>query len=263
MQKIFAVKVAAGAALLCIVGAAEQAQAAEAVSPHNFSGNATLTSEYIYRGIGQTNRRPALQGGVDYAHSSGFYLGAWGSTISWINDQRLDANGEVEVDIYGGHKQTIGDWSYDVGVLRYWYPGSYGATWLAANDNPNTTELYGQVGWKWLSLKYSKAITPLFGWKPATGNTRGSDYWDLSANYELADGWGINAHVGHQRVNNLEIASYTDWKMGVTKDIGFGTVGVALWATDAKGSVPGDPYYNSSGRDLGKGRVLVNFTKTF
>jgi uncharacterized protein (TIGR02001 family) len=252
-----------GALALPGIAVAQSAAPAVPAGPHSFSGNVALASEYIYRGIGQTNRRPALQGGVDYAHASGFYLGAWGSTISWITDQNLGASGRLEVDLYGGYKNSIGDWSYDAGVLRYWYPGSYGAAWLSANDRPNTTEVYGSIGWKWLSLKYSQTVTPLFGWKPAVGNTTGSGYWDLSANYDLGGGWGINGHLGHQQVKNLGIASYSDWKLGLTKEVEFGTLGVAYWSTNARGSVAGDPYYNASGRDLGRGRVLLSFTKTF
>ena len=65
----------------------EPAVASSTPAPENtFTANVALYSQYIFRGLTQTNRRPALQGGFDYAHSSGFYAGVWGSNISWISD---------------------------------------------------------------------------------------------------------------------------------------------------------------------------------
>ncbi|MDF9432859.1 hypothetical protein EM868_24250, partial [Cupriavidus gilardii] len=78
---------AIGALTLCGSATTALAQSApataEAASPHTFTANVTLASEYRYRGIMQTNRRPAIQGGFDYSHVSGFYAGNWNSSISW------------------------------------------------------------------------------------------------------------------------------------------------------------------------------------
>ena len=64
---------------------------------------------------------PALQGGVDWAHGSGFYVGTWASTID--DDFLTDTHG-VEWDIYGGYKFPLGaGWTGDVGLLQYLYPG--------------------------------------------------------------------------------------------------------------------------------------------
>lgn len=228
---------------------------------HSFTGNVTLASEYIYRGIGQTNRKPALQGGFDYAHASGLYAGVWGSNISWISDGLPGASASLELDVYGGYKGTFAeDFSYDVGVLTYNYPGTYpsGAT------KPDTTEVYLGLGWKWLSAKYSYVTSShIFGWVGTNGEkTRGSGYLELNAAYDLGDGWGVSGHVGHQKIKNFSDASYTDWKLGVTKDVGFGVVGLAYVDTNAKGDV-GEPYRNSFGKDLGKARLLLTFGKTF
>lgn len=258
-----------GAPGMLISGASH---AAEAASPHTFTANVTLASEYIYRGIGQTNRKPAIQGGFDYAHSSGFYLGTWLSNVSWLSDQNsfpaMAAAGggisnSLEWDFYGGYKGSFAnDWSYDVGVLRYYYPGTYPAGFVS----PDTTEVYGQIGYKWVSLKYSHSTTDLFGQRnPVTGqDSKGSGYLDLTANYDLGNGWGIVGHVGHQKVKNFSDASYTDWKLGVTKDVGFGVVGVSYVDTNAKGDCAnGEWYCNAFGKDLGSGRGVITFSKTF
>lgn len=242
------------------------AEAAAPAAPPPFTGNVTLASEYLYRGIAQSNGKPALQGGFDYAHPSGLYVGTWGSTISWLGDQSAAFPGgsgisaPIEIDVYGGYKNSFGgDWSYDIGVLTYNYPGSYPAGFTKAD----TTEVYGQLGWKWLSAKYSYVVSShIFGFvTPTGGKTDGSGYLDLTANYDLGNGWGVTAHGGHQSIKGFSQASYTDWKLGVTKDVGYGTVGAYYSDTDAKGGI-GEPYRNLYNRDLGKGRIVVSFTKT-
>ncbi len=239
--------------------AAPAAEAAAApASP--FTGNVTLASEYIYRGIAQTNRKPAIQGGFDYAHGSGAYVGLWASSISWLSDIPGGVSAPAEIDVYGGFKNTFaGDFNYDVGVLTYNYPGSYPSGFT----KPDTTELYGALGWKWLSVKYSYAVSKnIFGWTGANGEkTRGSDYLELNGAYDLGDGWGVLGHIGHQKIKNFSAASYTDYKVGVTKDFGFGVVGLSYWDTDAKGGA-GQPYRNAFNKDMGKGAVLLSFTKT-
>ncbi len=92
----------AGALAVPAVAIAEAA--APAAAPAPFTGNFTLASEYIYRGIGQTNRKPAVQGGFDYAHASGLYVGVWGSNISWLSDLPGDISSSIEIDVYGGYK---------------------------------------------------------------------------------------------------------------------------------------------------------------
>ena len=97
--------------------------------------NVGLYSQYIFRGLTQTDRKPALQGGVDLTHSSGLYLGAWASNISWLRDPYnatgntsadtyYSKGGHMELDIYGGYRHSFENGlGIDVGVLRYQYPG--------------------------------------------------------------------------------------------------------------------------------------------
>lgn len=231
---------------------AQTAAPAEPASPHTFTANMTLASEYRYRGLMQTNRRPAIQGGFDYAHASGFYAGNWNSSISWLGDSNDEVSAPIEMDFYAGFKNTLGDWSYDVGVLQYYYPGDYPAGYV----RPYTTELYAGVGYGPVFLKYSYAPTNLFGW----ADSKHSWYLDLSANVPL-NFWDLtlNAHVGYQKVQVAD-ASYTDWKIGVTKDLGSGfALALAYLDTNAKRGM----YTNSSGRYMGKATALATLTKTF
>lgn len=257
---------------------------AEEASPLSF--NVGVVSDYLFRGVSQTHGKPAIQGGVDYAFSNGLYVGAWASSITWVDDAY--GKGNLEVDLYGGYKGTIAeDLGYDIGLIAYNYPGHGGAI-RGVNANPNTTEAYVALTYKWLTVKYSNAISSHFiGWQggPAFNkSTRGSDYLELNASYDLGDGWGIAGHVGHQKVKNFsnavyKSADYTDWAIGVTKDVGFGVAGLTYSDTSSNGSCNSaggtNPYCwgnnnfvagagSTSGfRDVSKGQVVLSFKKTF
>lgn len=226
------------------------AQAQETpVAEHQVSYNAALASEYRYRGLSQTRFDPALQGGADYVHGpSGFYAGTWLSTIKWTKD--LGGDGNVEVDLYAGKRGQLTEAiSYDVGGLYYWYPSN------DLNPDANTFELYGQVGYGPAYLKYSHSTTNLFG----TANSKRSAYLDLGANVPIAAvaGLVLNLHVGRQRVENNAQFSYTDYKVGLTKDLGFASVSVAWIKANT------EAYVSPSGRNLGKSAAVVSVSKIF
>ncbi len=231
-----------------------QAAAAKPASPWSVTGNLTLASEYIYRGIGQTNRKPAVQGGFDVAHSGGFYLGNWNSNVSWLADQGGGVSSSVEMDFYGGYKGTVGGLGYDLGVLYYYYPGSYPAGFVS----PNTTEIYGALTFGPITAKYSHSTSNLFGY----ANSKNSGYLDITGNFDLGSGFTASAHVGHQRVKNFGLASYTDYKLSVSKDVSGFALTAAVVGTNANGDV-GQPYQNLFGKDLGKARLVLSIGKTF
>ncbi|MBS4017230.1 TorF family putative porin [Azonexus hydrophilus] len=256
---------------LAVAGAISvPAIAQEAASPHTFTGNVTIASDYVFRGISQTQHKPAIQGGFDYSHASGFYAGIWSSNVAWVKEGGFKDNSSLEVDVYGGYRGAIGDFGYDVGALHYYYPGDTNTT----NNfpNPDSTEVYVGVSWKFLSLKYSHAVSShLFGWVNPTSNekSRGSNYLDLTATHDFGNGWGGVAHVGRQTIKNYSDASYTDWKIGVTKDLGFGVAGLTYTDSNAKGSCPfvnTQPYCWGTAprdKDVSESRVVLSFSKSF
>lgn len=249
------------ATLLILAGLPSAALAADAPAPHSVTGNLTLASEYLYRGISQSNGKPALQGGVDYAHASGWYAGVWGSNISWLSDAAPGVSASLEADVYAGYKNRCGsDCSYDLGVLSYNYPGSYPAGFV----DPDTTEVYGALGWRWFTLKYAHVVSShVFGFTTSSGGkTRGSAYWDLSASVDLDQGWSLVAHAGHQKIREHSAASYSDYRLGVARQTAFGSLALTYSTTNAQGDV-GQPYHNSHGRDLGKDRLVISFSKAF
>jgi uncharacterized protein (TIGR02001 family) len=280
-QTLIASAVASAFLMVAVPAMAEDAPAAAAPPPpYTLTGNISVVSDYLFRGISQTHGRPALQGGFDFTHSSGLYVGTWLSSISWVSDF-LGGSTPTELDLYGGYRGTFADdFGYDVGVITYNYPGHAKAipTILA---NPNTTEVYGALSYKWLSAKYSYTASSHFvGWYGGANydeDTKGSGYLELNAAYDLGGGWGVNGHVGHQKVENsvstagAHDASYTDYNIGVTKDVGFGVVGLKYSDTDTDGSCSSTQlsaycWPGSGGghaKNVSDDTVVLSFTKTF
>ena len=140
-----------------IASAFSPAFATAADSPHTLTGNVGIYSQYIFRGLAQTDGDPALQGGFDYSHSSGLYAGVWMSNVSWLRDfGAYNGGGSLEMDFYGGFKGAFGssDFGYDVGLLQYYYPGDVTPGAVKAD----TLEMYGALSWKWISAKYSYSL---------------------------------------------------------------------------------------------------------
>ncbi len=226
-----------------------QAAAAAPEPDYTASVNIGAVTDYRYRGISQSRVKPALQGGADFGHKSGFYIGTWASSIKWIEDAGGDAN--AEVDLYGGYKFNAGPVAMDIGALRYLYPSS------ALPVNPDTTELYIAGTYGPATLKYSHAVTNLFGF----ANSKNSYYVDLNATFDTGF-WGLTftPHIGYQRVANNTNFSYTDWSLGLGKDFGNGfSASLAYVDTNADG------YVSPSGKDLGKATAVlgVKYTHSF
>jgi len=282
MRKTLLAAAVTAAFSLPVVGHAQTAPAAAPASPHTLTANIGLYSSYRFRGIDQTFGKPALQGGFDYAHTSGFYAGNWNSNV---NSGAGYPNGNLEMDFYGGWKNTWGDWGLDVGAIYYYYPGS-DAPAAAPLTNARTTsvhrggvnnkEVYIGGSWKFLSLKYYHSLGDYF----SVPHTSGSGYLDLSASYDLGNGWGVNGHLGHLNFKNYHNGrsngDYTDWKLGVTKDISGWVIGAAYIGTNAKGSCTPNgaalvqPYCfgnnwtgATSTKNAGRDTLVISVSRTF
>lgn len=252
---------------LALVGAFAAPAFAEDAAPsaHTFTANVGVVTDYVFRGISQSQHQPAIQAGADYAHSSGVYVGIWGSSIEWVNRKTFvyQKDNNVELDLYAGYRNAVGDFTYDVGAIRYFYPGDF-TTATGAAVTANTTEAYIAGGWKFISLKYSHALTSFIGWgNTDTAKSKGSNYIDLTVTYPVNETINVIAHVGRQNVKNNSYASYNDFKLGVTKDFGlFGVLGLAYTDTSANATVL-DGDYNWSGKNVGKGVLAASLSKTF
>ena len=179
-------------------------------SPNTFSANVSLTSDYRFRGISQTFKDPAVQGGFDYSHSSGFYLGTWASNV----DPDFLAGSNMEWDMYGGYTFDLGPVAMNVGGLYYYYPGK---DKTAYGFDPNTFEVYAGGTWKFLNIKYSHSTTKLFG----IDDSKGSGYLEANATFDLPADVSLGLHVAKQYIaGNAGYKDPTDWKVSLSKEFG-------------------------------------------
>jgi uncharacterized protein (TIGR02001 family) len=246
---------------------------AEAASPHTVSANVGFTTDYIFRGTAQTSHNPAVQGGIDYSHASGLYAGVWGSNVSWIADSAAVATGSVtmELDTYFGFRNSFAeDFTYDVGFVRYNYLGNYtpaANAWIPGTNlaKADTDEIYGAIGYKWITAKYSYGLGQFLTVPGASG----TNYLELNASVPVGDsGFTVGAHIGKQTYKGTTASNaaaagstptYTDYKLSVSKDIGGYVIGLAYTDTNAS------PFYTypANGGDWAKGTAALTVTHAF
>lgn len=300
MRKL--VLAAAAAAVLAsplAVSTAQAQTAAAPASPHTFTGNMTIASDYRFRGISQTYLGPTIQGGVDYSHASGFYVGNWNSNVSGL---AYNNGNNIEMDFYGGWKKSWGDWGLDLGGLYYYYDSARwngitrGGAGVNTSGRYDNAEFYVAGSWKFITVKYSHALTNYFGLNSDfgrnfqskdcalgnctgarggnlvgngedRGNSKGTGYLEVNASYEIAPKWTVSGHVGHTKVKNFGELSYTDYKVGVAYDLSGWVLGGAIVGTNANKQW----YYNvrnvggagNSAKDTGKPTLVLSVTKSF
>ncbi len=225
------------------------------------SYNIGVVTDYRFRGISQTSKKAAIQGGLDFAHKNGLYLGVWGSNVKWIKDFNGATKGNLEIDLYGGYKGEIAqDLGFDVGLIAYQYPGNNsgaaGTPGAGSVTNANTTEVYGGLSYKMFTLKYSHSTGNFLGFLKSSG----SNYLDLSAAFDLGDGFTLTPHIGVQKVKNNKDYNYTDYSLTVSKDMGNGfSLSAAAIGTNAKKAF----YTDSKGKFLGNGTLVLGAKYSF
>ena len=249
---------------------------AVAADPSPLTGNASLVSDYRFRGISQTYLGPAIQGGADYAHSSGFYVGNWNSSVA---TQVFNGGSGIEMDFYGGWKKSFGDVGIDLGTIYYYYPrAEFQGT--AGNAKFDNWEIYAGASWKWLSGKFYYAVSDYFGlsseqsaggyWTNrdtgallgSTSDSSGTWYLDLTATVPVNKELSIVAHYGMLEVNKYSELDYKDWKLGVTYDLNGWVLGAAYVDTNADKAW----YYTGGSRGAkatGDSTIVFSVMKTF
>ena len=257
---------------LLAASSAAFAQTAPAAPETTIAYNIGVVSQYRYRGLAQTRGLPALQGGLDYSNANGTYVGVWASTIQWIKDASTTTSGNVvnvdgksEIDIYGGYKFETSGVTYDLGVLAYQYPGNTLKNITSTDlENANTTEVYGAATFGAYTLKYSNAVTNLFGFK----NSKGSTYIDLTANFDMGSGFTLSPHIGRQAIKGTTSdyfaggLSYTDLSLTLAKDMGNG-ISATLSAISTSAKRNTNFLSNKTGYNAAKEAVVVGVKYTF
>lgn len=194
-----------------------------ATSPFTISGSATIASDYRFRGVSQTDKEMAIQGGITIEHKSGFYVGTWGSNLAGWG---TFGGANMELDLIAGYKTSLSGVDLDGGVVWYMYPG--GA------DKTDFAELYAKVSHSVgpVSLTAGVAYAPkqqalanVSNSPKSHGQSQDNLYLSGDAAYAVAHTpFTLKAHIGHSNgnpglgPNGTSVAptgAYWDWSMGV------------------------------------------------
>ncbi|MEM5516620.1 TorF family putative porin [Henriciella sp. AS95] len=184
-----------------VLAVAASVIATPALAEGEWSGNVTLTSDYVFRGFTQTDGAPMIQGGFDFA-SDEFYIGTWASGVDF-NDGT-----STEIDVYAGWTPTVGVFDLDLGAIYYWYPD--------APDDPsqNFVEVYAGASTtlgEFVDVGASVAYSPDFYLEVGD-----AFYWSASAGIPLGESFGLDATIGYSDFSDLSGSDYTDWSVGLT-----------------------------------------------
>ena len=226
-----------------------QESAADAPEALTLTGSAALTSQYRFRGISLSDEELAVQGSLNLSHVSGFYVGTWASSLAGFGSF---GGSNVEVDVYGGYKTSIGDAAVDVGLLWYLYPGT---------DDTDYAEVYASVGGTFgpasakLGVNYApdqQAIGDsdnIYVYGDVSGGIPNTPV-TLKAHLGYSDGSGTLAPTGE----------YLDWLVGADVTWKSLTLGVAYVDTDIKDE---GAFFSIGDKDIVDSAVVVSLTASF
>lgn len=211
---------------------------AEIDLPGDFSANATVVSEYVFRGVSQSDEHAAVQAGFDWAHpETGLYLGVWGSSVDFT-----DAT--VEIDYYGGINGTKEQFNWDLGAIYYSYPGA------DESLDYDFVELAGAIGYDFTLFSLSAALN----YSPEYfGDTGEAVYSALYATVPLPYELSLSASAAYQWIEDGE--SYKDWSLGLNKTVEGFDIGLKYHDTDLQ-----EPDECADGCD---GRLVFSVGRTF
>ena len=189
-------------ALLPLTGLAMLSAAS--VANADITANLGVTSNYIWRGVTQSDNSAAVSGGIDYSHENGFYAGTWISNIDWGMPED-DLGTGAEVDFYAGFSGSAGELGYDIGYIYYYYPNFTDADF---------GEIYGSLSYKWFEAGI--AYTTNTTWDGGDGSL----YYYASGSWDLPQDWSIGATIGHYDFDGGNEADYTHGQIDLGKSLG-------------------------------------------
>jgi len=246
MRNVLSVITLISALVLVSAGSSRAEDEEKSDFPGTFSANVGFTTDYVWRGLSQTDNGAAVQGGLDWSSELGFYLGVWGSNVDF-NDP--DA-GSLETDFYAGYAGKLGDFSYDIQALYYYYPGA---------DGHLNYDFFETV----LGAGYDLGFADLsagFAYSPETFGKGGRTYYysgGVSVPLPLPLGLALKGNVGYYRFDESDTApNYRHYDVGLgASALGF-DLGLTYTNTDLKSGQCG-------GDKACKGEILASISRSF
>lgn len=269
LRRLPALPLAASLALLApLCGHAQTTTA----SGWTLSGTAGLVSDYLFRGVSQTQGKPAAQLTFDATHRDGWFAGLFGSGVS---NAAYPNGGGNEIDLYGGWRTELSPGvGLELGFISYWFPGAFTRDADGKHVSYDTQELHAAIShgaasagiWHAVSSHWSGfAVDPYSG---ANKSSRGSTYIEANWNLEIAPGWTLNLHAGRQIVKNFAPYNFTDVKVGVSRVEGpwtFALAGSHNTGDARKGDTALWTFFdaNGRGRNVVGTRWVASVTRSF
>ncbi len=203
--------------LACALMAGLAADSVAGVGPDHFGGRLTLTTDYVFRGVSHSREKPALQGGLDFNHDSGFFAGIWGSNVEFPTGGNREVPGPLEIDIYLGIDRELGrDWSGVATLVRYGYSSS---------DFSYNEAIVG--------LRYREQIAAFVAYTDsAFGSDEPSFTLELSALYPAPFHLDLSVGLGYSDLDDPFGHSYSFWKLGVSRTLSRFTVDLGYFGTE-------------------------------
>jgi uncharacterized protein (TIGR02001 family) len=228
------------------ISGAAMAEEAESFIPGTFTANVALTSDYVFRGVSQSDNRAAVQGGFDWDTGAGLHFGTWASSINFKDG----GEGQTEIDLYGGYGGKIGDkTTYDIGFIYYWYPGAASAL------NYDLWEVYGKVGYDFgpAAVNFGVNYSP-----DNFGGTGDAVYLQSGLTVPVTDKLAFSVGLNYYMLE-APIKNYVDWNVGAKLNVNnWFNVDLRYYDTDiSSGCV------NSIGRRTCDARVVVTLSRSF
>lgn len=243
-------KLATIAKAVLAASALMSASAFAADAPVTVSGSAAFTSDYLFRGVSQTSNNAAVQGAMTFTHTSGAYFSLWGSSIA-------SGAGGLELDTLIGYGGKAGDMAYDVGVMRYNYPGANKAS---NGFDPDYDEVYGSVSMSGAKVGFN--YSPDYYQESDAFMYLYASYGTEVAGMTVSGSLGINKFDSAAMMTQaLALAAtnkedtYMDYKLAVSKTVGGVGVEGAYIGSDIDDA--------DCGGGLCDGRIVVTLSKGF
>lgn len=217
---------------------------------HDYSGNLSLASDYMYRGQSQTGNNPAVSAGFDYAFEPmGFYMGTWASNVNF--------GGDIEIDWYGGFAGNFSDTgiTWDAGLLYYQYPGS------TNEDDLDFIEGHVSLGYSFADVAGQPAVSIAIHYSPDwSGGNGNSVFYDGNIDFSLPHGFTVSTHLGYQTIEDNTNWGSPDWieySIGVSRSFNMFELALSWVDTDLNKS------QCYGGDNICDGRVLFSVSSSF
>lgn len=208
-----------------------------AVAESSISANVTLATDYMFRGVSQTDNKGAIQGGFDYDSGAGFYAGIWASNVDFGTDA------STEMDYYFGYAGDINkDVSFDVSFIYFDYEG---------DAEFDYQEIAG-------SISFSD-FTVGMNYSPEYLGEGGPDFFYPYADYSfgLPDDMSLDLHVGYNKVDEDGVIDsdddYLDYSIGLSKSISDVDLSLAYIGNDV----------DADSADIFDDRLMFSISKSF